>query len=198
MDSNPKNVSRLPVVIVALALAAAAAAVAVLYRENHRLKFQLSLAVAEGAQLKSDGARLQAGLDQANANATRLQAQVQQLARLYAQASRNNGHRMPVFAGFARVPVKPGQPPAQSFQLRIRSLVPGQLHVSIKTTIGGRETTTPYTISRIWTAPDVFGPGDKAEIAVDGYSPLRLIVPNFPRPPPQKTVPPPPQAAKAN
>jgi hypothetical protein len=173
----------------------ALAALALAHR-NHRLKFQLGLAntnlVAAQADLataKADLAAAQAQiaqlgtkLDAANANAARQQAQVQQFARMFGQSQRPYGksHRMPVFAGFSRVPAQPGQPPTAAFKLRVRSLVAGPLQITVKSGPPGKEKTASYTINHFWTGPDTFAPGDKIEISSEGFPPLRLTVPAMP------------------
>jgi hypothetical protein len=209
MDTNSKspNASRLPVVLLTAALILVAAVAVALAHRDHRLKFQLGLANANLAAAranlataKSDlaaaqaqVAQVQTKLDAAIATSSRLQAQMQQLAHMFGQSQHPFGrsHRLPVFAGFSPQPAQPGKPAPASFRLRVRSLVPGPFQITVKTSSSGKDKTSAFTISRFWTDPDSFAPGDKVEISSEGYPPMRLTVPNLP-PRPRVQAPKPP------
>jgi hypothetical protein len=197
MDTPPKpqSPSRLPIVLLTAGLVLCAFGAAAFAHRAHRFKFQLALAnsnlaaaQADLASAKSDLSsaqaqilQLQAKLDTATATSTRLQAQMQQLARMFGQQRQfGRSHRLPVFAGFARAPAAPGSPPTPAFKLRVRSLVVGPLQISVKSSGSQPPKTASYMISRFWTDPDVFKPGDKIEISSEGYAPMRLTVPALP------------------
>jgi hypothetical protein len=195
MDTTPrpKNPSRLPIVLLVAAFLLAVAGAAVLARQEHRLKFQLGLANAGLAAAKSDLAaahsqitQIQARLDAATAENARWQAQMQQLVRLFSQSRRQFGksNRLPIYAGFSRVPSPPGTAAPPAFKLRVRTMLPGQLKITVKSSSSGREKTTAFTIGRFWTDPDTFAPGDKIEISTEGYPPVRLQAPPIPPPAP--------------
>lgn len=201
MDTNPtpRNPARLPIILLLALFVLAALVSAALAHRDHRLKFQLGLANTSLAAARSDLAtananlaaaqaqiaQLQAKVDAANGSVARYQAQIQQLAHMFGQSQRpyGKGHRMPVFAGFSRVPAQPGQPPPAEFKLRVRSMVAGPLQVTVKSTSSGKEKSEAYTINHFWTDPDNFAPGDKIEISTEGYPPLKLTVPALPPPP---------------
>jgi hypothetical protein len=198
MDTTPKTGgrSRLPIVLLLAAFLLAVAGAAVLARQEHRLKFQLGLAGAALTSAKADLAatqaqiaQIQAKLDEATAEKGRLQLQLQQLARIFSQSRRQFGKsgRLPIYAGFYRVPPPSGTAAPAAFKLRVRTLLPGQLKISVKSSSSGQDKTSAFTIGRFWTDPDTFAPGDKIEISTEGYPPVRLQAP--PAPPPSTASP---------